>query len=109
MFKHGFVSCHRTQPFGARQLVNLRRDQSAVGDDVVQPAPGLEVVREPGMTRVEQEQGSAGRCGWPYLSRLPISPEVFPDHRLELAAITARVAVSGQIDQIERRPGAARD
>jgi hypothetical protein len=52
MFKHGFELPHRADPFAAREFVDFRRDDRPVLDNRSQPSPGLDVIGQAWMPRV---------------------------------------------------------
>jgi hypothetical protein len=52
MFKHGFELPHRADPFAAREFVDFRRHDRPVLDDRLQPLPGLGVIGQAWMPRI---------------------------------------------------------
>jgi hypothetical protein len=94
---HGFNCLHRTDPFTAREFVDLRRHEAALDGRCFQPRPRCPVVREPRMPGVHEQER---------VHRLA-PPEILGRHRGEffLRRSTLRESITGEIHQVERRAG----
>src|SRR3989442_5903593 len=55
-FTRGFKFSQRADPFAARELVDLGRDDVSALDRRLQPSPGLDVARQAWVPRVHQQE-----------------------------------------------------
>jgi len=92
---HGFDCLHRADPFTAREFVDLRYHEAAVDGRCLEPRPGFQIVCQPWMPGIHEEQR---------IHRLA-PPEIFGRHRGEflLGGSTLRESIAGEIHQVERR------
>jgi hypothetical protein len=125
MFKDGFEFSQRADPFAARELVDLRCHDRQMADRRMQPLPCRAVAVETRMPRVhQQERADSGWKGWmggiggrvlPFLPVQPFPPLLAEKRPRQLVEHqgrvfpTPRVAVPGEIHQIQRRTMSARD